>query len=44
MTPERIDELLHWVDAAKQPTLVQLPEVELKRVQKKWGLPELGMK
>lgn len=44
MTPEKMDELLHWVDAAKQPTLVQLPESELKRVRKQWGLPKVAAK
>ena len=32
-------ELLAWLDAEKNPVLVQLPRPEFKRLRQAWGLP-----
>jgi zinc D-Ala-D-Ala dipeptidase len=34
-----LEELLRWLDAKKNPLLVQLPEAEYARLQAAWGLP-----
>ena len=39
MAPEKMEEMLRWLDAAKAPLLVQLPEAEYQRLQAAWGLP-----
>jgi L,D-peptidoglycan transpeptidase YkuD (ErfK/YbiS/YcfS/YnhG family) len=44
MTSERLEELLKWLDAAKQPVLVQLPKVEYARLQANWHLPVIDEK
>jgi L,D-peptidoglycan transpeptidase YkuD (ErfK/YbiS/YcfS/YnhG family) len=31
--------IIRWLDASKQPVLVQLPAEEYRRLQKGWGLP-----
>jgi D-alanyl-D-alanine dipeptidase len=31
--------VLGWLDPAKKPLLVQLPESEYQRLKKKWKLP-----
>lgn len=33
--------ILAWIDAAKKPVLVQLPQAELERLAPAWGAPEL---
>ena len=39
MAPEKMEEMLRWLDAAKAPLLVQLPEADYQRLQAEWGLP-----
>ncbi len=34
-----MERLLAWLDAAKQPLLVQLPKAEYERLKTAWGLP-----
>ena len=41
MEPALMEELLFWLDARKQPLLVQLPEREFARLQQAWKLPEM---
>ncbi len=41
MTEENLLELMHWLDPAKKPLLVQLVESEYEAFQRKYGLPEL---
>ncbi len=41
MDEEPMLRLLHWIDAKKQPLLVQMPRSEYTEVQKQWGLPVL---
>jgi L,D-peptidoglycan transpeptidase YkuD (ErfK/YbiS/YcfS/YnhG family) len=40
MAPERIEEIVHWLDAAKHPVLVQLPASEYERWRPVWMLPD----
>jgi len=35
-----MEAVLRWLDAKKQPVLVQLPQAEFERLRKIWGLPE----
>lgn len=39
MEPDKIKELLSWLDAKKNPVLVQLPQAELERLRESLGLP-----
>jgi len=41
MAPERLEELLEWLDPSKHPVLVQLPNSEYFRWRRAWELPEL---
>jgi D-alanyl-D-alanine dipeptidase len=41
MTRENIEALLSWLDANKNPVLIQLPESAYVQFQKKWKLPKL---
>jgi hypothetical protein len=34
-----MEEVLYWLDAQKQPVLVQLPGTEFVRLQAAWKLP-----
>jgi D-alanyl-D-alanine dipeptidase len=43
MAPERLTELLRWLDPVKQPALVQLPKAEYFRWRFSWRLPELSV-
>jgi L,D-peptidoglycan transpeptidase YkuD (ErfK/YbiS/YcfS/YnhG family) len=36
-------ELLDWLDPAREPVLVQLPEVEYHRLRSAWKLPEIKL-
>lgn len=42
MPQEQVESLLAWLDPARKPLLVQLPERKYKSLQKKWGLPALA--
>jgi D-aminopeptidase len=37
--PEPMERLLRWMDPAKRPVLVQLPDLEYRAVALEWGLP-----
>ena len=39
MPAEQLRKVIRWLDQRKQPILVQLPEVEYRRVRELWGLP-----
>jgi L,D-peptidoglycan transpeptidase YkuD (ErfK/YbiS/YcfS/YnhG family) len=39
LAPENVEAVVRWLDAAKQPLLVQLPRVEYDRLKPQWGLP-----
>lgn len=39
MEPANIEILLRWLDPAKRPMLVQLPNAEYERLSKAWALP-----
>jgi len=41
MTEDNLLKLLHWVDAAKKPLLVQLPAGEYANIARKFGLPDV---
>ncbi|HEY6304953.1 MAG TPA: L,D-transpeptidase family protein [Candidatus Angelobacter sp.] len=41
MPQEQLESVLGWLDPARQPLLVQLPEPQYAKVRKKWGLPAL---
>ncbi len=43
MTQENLEALLAWLDPARQPLLVQLPEAQYKNLSKKWKLPSRRM-
>jgi len=34
-----MERLLRWLDSAKRPVLVQLPEAALRSLAPAWGLP-----
>ena len=40
MAPGNIGEFISWLDASKQPVLVQLPNNAFQRLKKPWNLPE----
>lgn len=40
MARDQMEKLIVWLDPAKHPVLVQLPEAEYKQLQKEWQLPE----
>jgi D-alanyl-D-alanine dipeptidase len=40
MDPALMEQVLFWLDARKQPLLVQLPEQEYARLKSSWRLPE----
>jgi L,D-peptidoglycan transpeptidase YkuD (ErfK/YbiS/YcfS/YnhG family) len=37
----QVEAMLHWLDSAAKPVLVQLPTPEYIRLQRQWDLPEL---
>jgi D-alanyl-D-alanine dipeptidase len=39
MPQENLESVLGWLDPAKKPLLVQLPQSEYQRLKKKWKLP-----
>jgi hypothetical protein len=39
MAVDQIQETVRWLDPAKEPLLVQLPEPEYERRREAWGLP-----
>jgi len=39
MPPEQIESLLAWLDPARKPLLVQLPQSQYNRVKRTWRLP-----
>lgn len=41
MAPENMLALLRWIDASRQPTLVQLPVAEYLRLRAAWALPSI---
>jgi D-alanyl-D-alanine dipeptidase len=41
MTQEHLEGVLAWLDPAKNPLLVQLPQAEYKKLRKQWKLPAL---
>jgi len=41
MTRENIETILKWLDAQKNPVLIQLPDQAYAQFQKKWKLPKL---
>jgi len=41
MPQEQLESLLGWLDPARNPLLVQLPEAEYQRLRKHWHLPQL---
>jgi len=43
MNTAAIQVILAWLDSARQPVLVQLPEAELARLAPRWGAPELAV-
>ena len=44
MVQANLEELLRWLDLAKKPILVQLPEAEFGRFRPVWGLPTTYLK
>src|SRR5262245_16077099 len=40
MEAVKMEEVLRWLDRKKNPVLVQLPQSEVRRLQKVWNLPE----
>ena len=42
MAPERLTEILGWLEPTKRPVLVQLPKAEYFRWRFSWKLPELS--
>lgn len=41
MTKENIETVFRWIDGAKNPVLIQLPETVYSEYRKKWKLPKL---
>lgn len=41
MTKENIESVFRWIDASKNPVLIQLPEAAYSEYRKKWKLPKL---
>jgi D-alanyl-D-alanine dipeptidase len=41
MSASHMKAILEWIDAARNPLLIQLPESEYHRVKARWGLPAL---
>jgi D-alanyl-D-alanine dipeptidase len=39
MSPAHLKQVLHWIDARKNPIIVQLPVQEYLRLQESWHLP-----
>jgi D-alanyl-D-alanine dipeptidase len=44
MPQEQLESILAWLDRARKPLLVQLPELQYKRLQRQWSLPALPVK
>jgi zinc D-Ala-D-Ala dipeptidase len=42
MAPTHLETLLSWLDPARKPLLVQLPESTYERVKEPWRLPEVA--
>jgi L,D-peptidoglycan transpeptidase YkuD (ErfK/YbiS/YcfS/YnhG family) len=42
MPQEQLESLLGWLDPARNPLLVQLPEAEYQKLRKHWRLPQLS--
>jgi L,D-peptidoglycan transpeptidase YkuD (ErfK/YbiS/YcfS/YnhG family) len=41
MKRESLETIIKWIDAAKNPVLIQIPEDSYKKFQTKWKLPKL---
>jgi L,D-peptidoglycan transpeptidase YkuD (ErfK/YbiS/YcfS/YnhG family) len=41
MKRENLETIIKWIDAAKNPVLIQIPEDSYKQFQTKWKLPKL---
>jgi D-alanyl-D-alanine dipeptidase len=41
MTQEHLEGVLAWLDPAKNPLLVQLPQAQYKKLKRHWKLPRL---
>lgn len=41
MTRENMVSIIRWLDAERQPVLVQLPQAEYQRLKSNWALPEM---
>lgn len=39
LAPKSMESILHWLDAAKYPLLLQLPAAEYERLKESWQLP-----
>ena len=42
MPAQQLESLLSWLDPARKPLLVQLPEPEYQKLRKRWHLPQLS--
>ncbi len=42
MPYERLEELAQWLEASKEPRLVQLPHREYEELKGEWGLPDIN--
>ncbi len=42
MTEANLLKILHWINAADSPLLVQLPKEEYAKIRKEYGLPQIG--
>ena len=41
MDPDKMKEIVYWLDETKNPVLVQLTKQLYLELMRKWGLPEL---
>jgi D-alanyl-D-alanine dipeptidase len=41
MAQDQLEPILTWLDPAKTPILVQLPQAQYKKLRKPWRLPKL---
>jgi D-alanyl-D-alanine dipeptidase len=41
MPRDQIESILAWLDPTRKPLLVQLPEHQYRKLQKKWRMPQL---
>ena len=42
MTGDNMEKVLRWVDPAKHPVLIQLPDAEYERLREPWQLPKVS--